>query len=107
MNEAVDPEAETTLDDIKTLLMSQKRTFQQTFKAQDDRIKTSIALQLKDDLHKDIDPFVEKQRQTEKEMVSLKEQIDQNSKETQENRQLLQKVLKKTQEQIKATKILA
>ena len=81
LQEAVNPEAETTLDDIKTLLLSQERTFEQNFKSHDDRIKTSIS-QLKDNLHKEIDPLVEKQRQTDKEMVSMKEQIHQNSKET-------------------------
>ena len=86
--------------------MAQQRTFQQNFKDDDDRQKTSIS-QLKDDLHKEIDPLVEKQRQTDKEMVSLKEQMDQNSKETQKNRQLLQTVLDGTQEQIKTANDLS
>ena len=93
-------EPTTTLDDIKKLLLSQETKFQQNFKNSDDHIKTSIA-QLKIDLQKVTDPLIEKQKQTDKEVESLKIQIDENRKETHENKKLLEKVFESTQEQIK------
>ena len=99
-DEITTQEPTTTLDDIKKLLLSQETKFEENFKNQDDRIKTSIS-QLKDDLQKVTDPLIEKQKHTEKEVESLKQQLDENRKSTQENKKLLEKVFETAQEQIK------
>ena len=104
--ELLTSEPTTTIDDIKTLLLSQEKKFQDNFKSQDVHIKTYIS-QLKEDLHKATDPLVEKQKLTDKKIVSLKEQLVKNSKGTQENRKLLEKVFETTQEQIKTTQNLS
>ena len=99
-DEIATQEPTTTLDDIKKLLLSQETKFKENFKNQDDRIKTSIS-QLKDDLQKVTDPLIKKQKHTDKEVESLKQQLDENRKATQENKKLLEKVFETAQEQIK------